>query len=460
MGVENLNITKASKILSDTRNDKSLRTIRNLWPQLTSKKNFDIPRNFDDYKKIASFTKHHLKIDGEEWYFNDQNQLKLREAVNLLYQISEIGNMVSYDCVWKKVKEGIKETITSREENQISFQKRLEKTLNNIFSEVQSYEFYWVVEGVNLIDVSEFTVGDTTFFLFNDEHYDCFKKEPDVNDFYCKAVVPFLDKNFSNKVVVRCSAIGEKDHAEVLARKKVEESINFIRFMFCYINAKYIFNNKWKLYYDVMTIQESGCFINRNIDDNTIALAYSSTRSSHNNFSISKENISIWEKCYFLDDLSAIMRSNNLTEWQDAILTAIHWIGEAQHEWDADVAFWKYWTAIESLIPPNKDKVTESVLKGAVVLIVYTGYGFINIMEFWSTHKRIAELYDKRSRITHSGLSNQIMPDELRDVCQYASWLILAAIGLHSQGYRKFKQVEEQIDRLFNIEKEVKSKKS
>lgn len=115
--------------------------------------------------------------------------------------------------------------------------------------------------------------------------------------------------------------------------------------------------------------------------------------------------------------------------------------------------------SLESLIPPNKEKVTESVLKGTSVLMVYTGYRFVGITEFWSTYKRIEDLYDKRSRITHKGLSQQVTPDELRDICQYASWLVLAAVGLHSQGYRKFEQIQEQIDRLYSIEKEIKGKK-
>ena len=358
-----MNIIKSSEIISDGNNSKSIRIMCNLWSQIVLKRNFDIPRSFEDYKKFGSFTTPHIDINGEEWFFNNKSQLKLRHFVDLLYSIPEICCFVSYNCVWKNVKEGIKDTITSNEEKQISFQQRLELIINKIFSEVQSYEFYWVVEGINLMDISEFTIGDSTFFLFKDEHYNSFKNEPDVNNFYCKAVVPFLDKNFANKVVVRCRALGEKDHAEVLAREKVEESINFIRFMFCYINAKNIFNSKWRVYYDVMKIQESGCFINRKIDDNNTTLAYSSTRSSHYNFPISKETVSIWETCYFLDDLSAIMQANNRTEYEDAILTAIHWIGEAQHEWVADVAFWKYWTAIESLIPPNKNKVTEALEK-------------------------------------------------------------------------------------------------
>ncbi|CQR75011.1 hypothetical protein SOV_35150 [Sporomusa ovata DSM 2662] len=445
-----MDIPRGSEILSDIRNDKNIRAMRSLWPQLTSRKNFDIPRNIDDYKKIASISKAHLNINGEEWYFNDKNQPKLRELVNNLYQISEISNMVSYNSVWKNVEVAIRDTITSdKEEKLISFQQRLELIINSIFSEVRSYEFYWAIEGIDLIDINEFAIGDLIFFNFNNEYYKKFKAEPDINDFYRISVVPFLDKNFANKVVVKCMALGDKDHAEGLAREKVEESLNYIRFMFCYINSEYVYDNKWKVYYDIKTTQESGCFLRRNPENNSTYLAYSPSKKIRNNFPISKKTIDTWGECYFLDSLGEIMKCNSRMEWEEAILTSIHWIGEAQHEWAADVALWKYWTAIESLIPPNKDEVTQSVLKGTAVLIVYTGYRFVSVTEFWSTYKRVKDLYDKRSRITHSGLSRQVMPDELRDVCQYASWLILAAVGLHSQGYRKFEQVQEQIDRLY-----------
>ncbi|WP_425059101.1 hypothetical protein SCACP_37660 [Sporomusa carbonis] len=197
-----MNIPKASEILSDNRNDKSVRQMRSLWPQLTSRKNFDIPRNIDDYKKIASIFKPHLNMNGEEWYFNDKTQSKLRDFVNFLYQIPEVSNLVSYNCVWKNVKEGIRDTIIGDKEKQPSFQQRLELIINSIFSEVRSYEFYWVVEGTDLVDLSELTIGDLTFFLFKDEDYAIFKSEPDVNDFYSTSVVPFLDKNFANKIAV------------------------------------------------------------------------------------------------------------------------------------------------------------------------------------------------------------------------------------------------------------------
>jgi hypothetical protein len=432
--------------------------MRSLWPSLISIKNFDVPRNIGDYRKIASITKPHISINGKEWYFNEKNQLNLREFVNLLYRIPEINRMVSYNCIWQTVKSEIEEVINCDVVNKISFQKRLELIIDKIFSEVQSYEFYWVVDGLNLIDTDEFVVGDTTFFQFQEKHYSDFKSNSDEKGFYFSAIVPFIDKNFVNKVVVKCQVCGEKDHATVMARERIEEALNFIRFMFCYTHAEYISYNKWKIYYDVMTTQESGCFIGRNIKDNNATLAYSSTRKTSENFAISSKNIAIWKKCYFLDSLNAMMRKNNRTEWEEAILTAIHWIGEAQHEWILDVAFWKYWTAIESLIPPNKEKVTESVLKGTSILIVYSGYRFVNITEFWKIYKRIEELYDKRSRITHSGLTRQVMPDELNDICQYASWMVLAAVGMYSKGYSVFNQVEEQINRLFSIEKEVKGK--
>jgi hypothetical protein len=51
----------------------------------------------------------------------------------------------------------------------------------------------------------------------------------------------------------------------------------------------------------------------------------------------------------FLNEFAEIINGNqnNRTKLEGCILSAIYWAGEAQNEYDWDIAFLKFWTALE-----------------------------------------------------------------------------------------------------------------
>ena len=66
---------------------------------------------------------------------------------------------------------------------------------------------------------------------------------------------------------------------------------------------------------------------------------------------------------FFLDDLLSIISTDKKTELEEAILTSIYWIGEAQNDFNHTDAFIKYWIALETLFSIFPDPVSISILR-------------------------------------------------------------------------------------------------
>jgi len=156
-------------------------------------------------------------------------------------------------------------------------------------------------------------------------------------------------------------------------------------------------------------------------------------------------------KYYFFEDLISLTQSENKTELEQSILTAIYWIGEAQQEYHIHSAFIKYWSALEALVYGTFTDITQEIIKQISVSLIMGGYHFIEIEKFEKTCFKIKILYEKRSKIVHTGQYNNVTHEDLATIRQYAVWMVLGHLGLRSQNYQQFQQIKQQTDRLFNL---------
>ncbi len=157
-----------------------------------------------------------------------------------------------------------------------------------------------------------------------------------------------------------------------------------------------------------------------------------------------------------LEGFSQIISSDSsITEVEESILKAIHWIGEAQNEFDLDIAFIKYWTAIVCMFS-EKQETIKSLAKGVTISIIFSCYQHIqdanNVDDANLIYKKIITLYDKRSEIIYGGethLTKQVIDEH--DICaiyKYAAWSISQMFYLRSIGYVTIAQIKKEIDRL------------
>ncbi|HLG30783.1 MAG TPA: hypothetical protein VI387_11280, partial [Candidatus Brocadiales bacterium] len=151
------------------------------------------------------------------------------------------------------------------------------------------------------------------------------------------------------------------------------------------------------------------------------------------------------------DGLLFILTKENKTELEEAILTSIFWIGEAQNDYIYESAFIKYWTALETLITLRNEGITKDLAKSIPILLAFGGYKVIEIGEIEEVSKSVVKLYDKRSDIIHRGIYGDVSPVELTEVCKYAVWCVLTCLGLRSSNYETLEQIKNETDRLYNL---------
>ena len=154
---------------------------------------------------------------------------------------------------------------------------------------------------------------------------------------------------------------------------------------------------------------------------------------------------------HVLPFMNSILTNPNITELEGTILTILHWIGEAQNEFDIDVAFVKYWTVIESAFTGRSANIQHTLASCTSTVIRFSGYVLEEAIDAKHIHRRVIKLYDKRSNIIHRGMRGYITYCDLGEICKYSAWVVLSLIDLSMKGYSTIEQIKPEIDRLCRL---------
>lgn len=373
--------------------------------------------------------------------------------------IEEIKNNVSYNTVYQNIKLQIQDALSSELKGiPKHFGDIYPLIMKQISNEIKNHEFYWIVKGISLVDLHSVDLGSASLFNFTQNDAKYIENYVIEQNHFQESIKLCLERCFINKTCIKCQCRGDLEFSKKKALNGVQKAINILRFIFCILYPEYVYHNRIKinLIPDMMIGQDESMSIN--LDDKFITLHWDSGKSIHQDYSIDQKLIDDFKKDYFGNDLISVFGGNEKTELEEAIQNAIYWIGEAQNEWTPQVAFIKFWTAIEALTynPQEKNKVTEAVLTGTSTLIVNGGYHFVPVNEYWNLRKNIDDLYEKRSMIIHRGVLENVAHRDITEICSYSTWMVLEALGLRSIGYSCFEQMREQAERLHAIYKDVK----
>jgi hypothetical protein len=436
---------------------KQQRIVRALWDRLLNYDNFLVPESVEDLKEL--FKSPSIKLYGRACFLNREALPILHQMVDKLYEIDEIRTNTSYNTVYKKTLLHIQNALQLKADgSSISFTEIYSSLIRHISCERKTYEFIWNVEGVSLSNLHSLDFGNASLFVFNQEYKNYVEAFENKAQEFQKSVKSFLEKNFINKVCIKCKSYGDREFAETKALNDAQTIINIIRFTFCFLYPNYVYHNRIKINLVPDTMVGRDLFFSINLDDESVTLYGRSRKSVKQDYPIDQELINHLKQDLFWDDLLLLLTKNKRTDIEEAILNSIYWIGEAQNEWTPQIAFIKYWTAIEALIynPPENEKVTDTVLTGTAIRLVHGGYQFTPVEQYWDLRRQIDKLYDKRSKIIHRGVQGRISYQDVTDICKYSTWIILETLFLRSQGYTNFDQIRSETERLQKIHDQTK----
>lgn len=451
-----------------------------MWTSLVNPKNYVIPKTIGEFIVIGGIFASKITIASMDWYFSQKSEAILRDFVSTLYKINEIEKAVSFDYAYKTTIAFIEASVNAQPKHTQKpvHEREIKKILRALMHEQTKHQFYRIVEGIELKDISSITFGDVELFNFTKKNIleiKKFRQYNHLNGFYDQSVEPFVKKHFLNKTCIRAIGKGDETKANENAMRKIREVISILRFIVCILAHEKIYQNLVKINLLAESYNTSENTFRIDIANQEITLTYWTSRESLQKLPVNPEMIANLRGYYFFDDWISILSKQTKTELEEAILTAIYWIGEAQNDFIYESSFVKFWTALEALFsireggdtkasmcPKCKtqmkaknpeDGITKSLSKGIAMMLTFGGYRFIEISDVKKIFKVVDKLYDRRSEIIHRGSYGKVTPIELSEICKYATWCVLTCFGLRTQGYETLEQIRKETKRLYHLSK-------
>jgi hypothetical protein len=120
--------------------------------------------------------------------------------------------------------------------------------------------------------------------------------------------------------------------------------------------------------------------------------------------------------------LSDLLRKKGLTDFEEVILRAVHWLASAQAQFENENALLNLVTCLETFLKPAKDDpITATIAEGAAILTA-TG-----LEERKRRKNRVKAFYGMRSRLTHEG-HGEILSSDLAELTGIARDLTVQMI--------------------------------
>lgn len=423
-------------------------------------KNYCIPTSIEEYKKFDKFAAR-LQIDFRDWILLENAITAFNEVFNRIFEAPELKGVVSYETIYAALKKELEVEISNRNKDPKSkreFVSALASILNSIDDKISCFDFFFVVEGLELENLDKISCGKVEIFAFNQELCDqmiaAYSGEIDSQKPEVLAHTrDFFNKNFLNRLCIKSTAYGDSATANKKAYRQARELINYLRYILCLFVHDRVSEQMIRINLSFEAYGNSERTLIRRNKDNGIILVSGRGRKPLQSFPINKNRLEDLSFYGFLDDFSTIINASSQTQLEGCILTAIYWIGEAQNEADLDVSFLKYWTALECIFT-GAEQPTHALAKGVATLNAFSSYEFIRIEDVKEVYKNMTKLYDKRSDIIHRGmnyLANQVINEaDISKICKYTAWSILSLFHLRSIGYMSMQEVGDQINRLYS----------
>jgi hypothetical protein len=108
----------------------------------------------------------------------------------------------------------------------------------------------------------------------------------------------------------------------------------------------------------------------------------------------------------------------------------------------------KYWSCVETFFSADTRDITKAVSTGLASVLVFDGYSFVPVAEYSSLKKKIAKLYNLRSRAVHGAAYEHVSERDASDLSQWVAWMLINMVTFVEHGYTKLAEIKEITDQL------------
>jgi hypothetical protein len=311
----------------------------------------------------------------------------------------------------------------------------IDKKISELFTQVRRVklkEFIFLIPIMHLNIHEEYEIGGTKFLVLNKDSLQNIGTKYGVDVLITEKTIEeqtkdLNDTNGTTAYALICINASDQEKAFEIAHQQTEFSLNIIR----------LFNKKSPIILLSEYSKEIPSWI---LMINPDSKSISHTMQTHNldlpdDITIEKMNNMKKLGLVTVNDLVKLP-SSDLTQFQDDILRAIFWFGNAVKDNYKVTKFLKCITVLETLlVSDQRDKSIPLAKKLASSL-----YANNNIEDKKQVFKSMIALYDLRSRITHNGL-NTVLSEDVDSVMMFAQELIIELL--------KYSTTHNRIDDLF-----------
>jgi hypothetical protein len=208
-------------------------------------------------------------------------------------------------------------------------------------------------------------------------------------------------------VCAEFSAVADRELVEELALTETRRAIDLLRYTLLFAEHR---RDRTRFGIQGETATESRT---------TVAVNEGNTRSQYTGsmvnhpFEINETAIQAMTNIGVVD-LSGLLQQDDLTEFEESLLSAVHWLSSGQNQDERENAVLNFITALEVLISPSSNEPITAVIAESVALLL--GDDLANRRRI---RDRVRALYGLRSGLTH-GEKRQIADHDIAELIAIA----------------------------------------
>ena len=144
-----------------------------------------------------------------------------------------------------------------------------------------------------------------------------------------------------------------------------------------------------------------------------------------------------------------VLQAPTRSELGEVLARAVHWYSDAHREVVPVMKLVKFWSCIESFFSADKKEITQSVSVGLTCVLIFGGFDFIQESSYQDTKRRVADLYDQRSKAVHAASHDHVGEKDIATLSQWVAWMLINMVSFIDRGYTRLSEVKkagEEID--------------
>jgi Apea-like HEPN len=262
-----------------------------------------------------------------------------------------------------------------------------------------------------------------------------------------------LEQMFEHQVIAEFKVIAEASRAQEIALRKMRRTLDIIR-----TSIPLLYSSNFKIEVGIGGEVPPSSFITFSVS-NQSANINETLLSPDRAYELDKKSMKKMEDCGLLIalELFKMQDKDTVNPIQESYLQAIHWLANAQSQRERENKFLSLVTCLETFLAPEKDSglpITNTVAESYVFLI-FSGSDLKSASKKSKetpyelrkrVKKRIKELYDIRSKITHGG-KVYLTEKDMNDLT-VAAYTIMRHIFNNLSVYTSLVDVRRRVEEL------------